>query len=394
MKSYHFFPVFLALLGSYIALHFYSAAWLARNFALSAGAARTVRLLFLLLAFFAPFTMFLRHRWAAPALDPLYIAGYSWMGVILVIGFTFLCSDLLALGLKFLLSPSGMHNFRLGSVAFLGLLIPYAFYNGLKVPPLKEVRCTVPGLPPGLDGLKIAQLSDMHVDSAYKLGQFSAVVDLVNARKPDLVLVTGDLVDPGLTCSTRLGELVRKLKPRLGVYGVFGNHEYYYGYEKSLACYKEFGIKLLMNESVDLADPEPFPKGTKGATGLRLIGLGDIMTEKMTEKAVGDILEKNRKAGISILMSHQPIMLELMSETGDYIGFSGHTHRGQIFPFHIFTRMVYKHFYGLYRLKNSFFYVTSGAGTWGPPLRLFAPSEIPVITLTRDRYGHMMSGPI
>ncbi len=371
MKSYHFFPVFLALLGSYIALHFYSAAWLARNFALSAGAARVVRLLFLLPAFFAPFTMFLRHRYAAPALDPLYIAGYSWMGIILVIGFTFLFSDLLALGLKFLLSPSGMHNFRLGSAACLGLLIPYAFYGGLKTPAIKEIRYTVPDLPPGLDGLKIAQISDVHIDSSYKLGQFSAVVDLVNAQNPDLVLMTGDLVDPGLTCSTRLGELVRKLKPRLGVYGVFGNHEYYFGYEKSLACYKEFGIKLLMNESAD-------------AGGLRIIGLGDIMTENMTEKTVRDILEKHRKAGVSILMSHQPLMLKLIAETGDYIGFSGHAHRGQIFPFHIFTRMVYKHFYGPYRLKNSFFYVTSGAGTWGPPMRLFAPSEIPLVTLTRE----------
>lgn len=369
MKNYHFFPVFLALLGSYVAFHFYSSAWLTRNFALSAGAARAVRLVFLLLAFFGPFTMFLRHRYSGPALDPLYLAGYFWMGAILIIGSTFLFSDLLALGLKHLLSPSGMRAFRLGSAAFLGLLIPYALYNGLKVPALKELRYTVPGLPPALEGLKIAQISDVHIDSAYKLGQFSAVVGLVNAWNPDLVLVTGDLVDPGLTCRARLGELVRRLKPRLGVYGVFGNHEYYYGYEKSLACYKEFGIKLLMNDSAD-------------AAGVRIIGLGDIMTEKMSEKAVREILEKHRKPGVSILMSHQPVMLELISGTGDYIGFSGHTHRGQIFPFHMFTRLVYKYFYGLYRLKNSFFYVTSGAGTWGPPLRLFAPAEIPVVTLS------------
>ena len=370
MKNHHFFPVFLALVGTYIAFHFYSAAWLARNFAMSAGAARSVRFLFLLLAFLAPFTMFLRHRYAAPSLEPLYLASSSWMGIILIIGSTFLLSDLVALGLKHLLSPSGMYRFRLASAAFLGLLIPYAFYNGLKAPAPKELRYTVPGLPPGLDGLKIAQLSDMHIDSAYKLRRFSATVDLVNAQNPDLVLLTGDLVDPGLTCGTRLGELMRKLKPRLGVYGVFGNHEYYYGYEKSLACYKECGIKLLRNESAD-------------AGGLRIIGLSDIMTEKMTEHTVRDILEKHRKPGVSILMSHQPLMLGSMSETGDYIGFFGHTHRGQIFPFHIFTRMFYKYFYGPYRLKNSFFYITSGTGTWGPPLRLFAPSEIPVITLVK-----------
>jgi len=370
MKNYHFLPVFLALLGSYIALHFYSSAWLARNFFLSAVAARAIRIIFLLLAFLAPFTMFLRHRYSGTALDPVCIAGYFWMGAILVTGFTFLFSDLLALGLKHLLSPSGMYFFRAATAAFLAGIIPYAVYNGFKPPAVKEIRLSVPGLPAAMEGLKIAQLSDIHIDSSYKLKLFSRTVDLVNARDPDLVLVTGDLVDPGLTCSTELGELVRRLKPRLGVYGVFGNHEYYFGYEKSLACYKDFGIRLLHNESADVA-------------GFRITGLGDIMTEQMTEKSVRAILEKDRKAGFSILMSHQPVMLGAIAETGDFIGFSGHTHRGQLFPFHIFTRLFYKHFYGLYRLKNSFFYVTSGAGTWGPPMRLLAPSEIPLVTLSK-----------
>ena len=370
MKSYHFFPIFLALLGSYIALHFYSAAWLARNFALSDGMARAVRITLLLLAFLAPFTMFLRHRYSGPVLDPVCVAGYAWMGVILLIGFTFLFSDLLALGLKHLLSPSGLHSFRLGAIPFLAIIVPYSFYSGLKPPALKEIRLSVPGLPAAMEGLKIAQLSDIHIDSSYKLTQLAAMVDLVNAQKPDLVFITGDLLDPGLPDQTRLGALMNKLKPRLGVYGVFGNHEYYYGYDRSLACYKDFGIKLLRNESADVAD-------------FRIIGMSDIMTEKMTDNDVRAILEKNRKPGISLLMSHQPVMLELIADTGDYIGFSGHTHRGQIFPFHIFTRMVYRHFHGLYRVKNSFFYVTSGAGTWGPPMRLLAPSEIPVITLTK-----------
>jgi len=395
MKNYHFLPVFLTLLGSYIALHFYSAAWLARNFSLDEGSARAIRRLFLLLAFLAPFTMFLRHNYTGSALDPVCIAGYSWMGIIFIAGFTFLFSDLLALGLQRLFTPQGAHYFRIGTTVFLGIIIPYAFHNGLKAPALKQLRLSVPGLPAAMEGLKIAQISDLHIDSPYKLKLFSKTVDLVNAQNPDLVLITGDLLDPGLasppgqaaeasspqnppsagikatdlTCNARLGELVRKLKPRLGLYGVLGNHEYYFGYERSLACYKQFGIKLLRNESADIS-------------GFRIIGLSDIMTEKMSEKDVRDILKKHRKEEISILMSHQPIMQELIAETGNFIGFSGHTHRGQIFPFHIFTRMVYKHFYGLYRLKNSFFYVTSGAGTWGPPMRLFAPPEIPLVTLS------------
>jgi predicted MPP superfamily phosphohydrolase len=368
MKHHHF-AAFLALIGSYIALHFYSAAWLARIFALSPGAARTARILLLLLAFFSPFTMFLRHRYAGPVLEPVYLAGYYWMGIILLAGSTFLLSDLLGQCLRRLLSPEGLRWFRFGTAAFLGGVIAVSIYNGRKAPALKELRLSVPGLPAAMEGLKIAQISDIHIDSRLKLKRFSAVVKTVKAQKPDLVLFTGDLLDPGLTCGPELAGLVRELKPRLGIFGVLGNHEYYFGYEKSLACYKECGITLLRNESYD-------------AAGFRVIGLSDIMTESMTGQAVAAILRKNNTSGFQILMSHQPLMLDLMAENGSFIGFSGHTHGGQIFPFHLFTRMAYKYFYGLYHIKNSFFYVTSGAGTWGPPMRLLAAAEIPLVTLS------------
>ncbi len=368
MKHHHL-AAFLALIGAYISLHFYSASWLARNFALSASATRTARIIFLLLAFFSPFTMFLRHRYSGPALEPVYLAGYYWMGIILLTGSTFLLSDLLALGLRRLLSPEGMRYFRFGTAAFLGGVIAFSVYNGMRAPELKEIRLPVSGLPAAMEGLKIAQISDIHIDSRLKLKRFSALVKTIKSQNPDLVLFTGDLLDPGLTCGPELAGLVRELKPRLGTFGVLGNHEYYFGYEKSLACYKECGITLLRNESYD-------------AAGVRIIGLSDIMTEKMTEQAVAAVLGKNRAPGFSILMSHQPLMLDLIAENGNFVGFSGHTHGGQIFPFHLFTRMVYKYFYGLYHIKDSFFYVTSGAGTWGPPMRLLAPAEIPLVVLT------------
>jgi predicted MPP superfamily phosphohydrolase len=84
-------------------------------------------------------------------------------------------------------------------------------------------------------------------------------------------------------------------------------------------------------------------------------------------------------------MCHQPVYYNEIAASGDYFVLSGHTHRGQIFPFHIFTKLFYPHFYGLEYIKNSAFYITSGAGTWGPPLRWLAKAEIPVITLTRAR---------
>ncbi len=278
MKNYHFLPVFAALLASYIGLHLYSAFWFARCFAVSAAAARGLRLLFLLLALFAPFTMFLRHRCASPALDWFYGAGYSWMGIIFLAGAGFVFADLIISGLRCFISPAGLQYYRYGVLAALGFVLAYAFYGGSRTPEVKELKIAVTGLPPDMEGIRIAQISDTHIDSEDKLRRFSGTVDSVNAAKPDLVLFTGDLLDPGLSDVARLGEMVRELKPRLGVYGVLGNHEYYFGYEKSLACYKEFGVHLLRNEAADVTGPAL--TSDKSEMNIRLIGFGDILTEK------------------------------------------------------------------------------------------------------------------
>ncbi len=367
MKTYHFFPVFLVLIASYIGIHFYAARWLARGFALGQPAAYWLRVALLSAAFLSPFIMFLKRYRHGPLLEAIYAAGYAWMGLIMLAAFIFACSDLAA----FVLRRAPWFQPRLlaqATLALLAVITAWGVYGGQKIPDIKEITIPIRDLPPSLEGFKIAQISDMHVDSNWKLRQFSGIVDRINPLAPDLVLFTGDLVDPGIACAENLGALTGKIKSRLGLFGVLGNHEYYYGLERSIDCYKTFGIKLLHNESLDLG-------------GLRLTGLGDIHTEKLSEQAVTGTLKKNQDGKFTILLSHQPVYYEAIAAAGDYLVLSGHTHKGQIFPFHIFTKLFYKYFYGLYRLNNSVFYVTSGAGTWGPPLRWLAPAEIPVITL-------------
>jgi hypothetical protein len=372
MKGHLFLPAFIGILTGYIGFHIYSASWIARSLSLQPGPARTLRIVFLLLALFSPLMMFMRRHFVGQALDWFYLAGYSWMGIILLAGSMFFLSDLLAPAARRLLTPAGVSNFRLAMASALGLIILYSFYAGVRSPGLKEVHIAVPGLPPEMRGLKIAQISDAHVDFAYKLGRMSDTIDLINAQKPDLVVVTGDLVDPGLTAGERreLGALMKKLSPRLGVFGVFGNHEYYYGLDNSAAVYGECGIRLLKNASA-VTD------------GVRILGLNDIGTERLTRKELEDILARNRAKGLSLILTHQPLMCDIIARSGDFVILAGHVHRAQIFPFHLFVKMFYKYFYGLYREKGSFIYVTSGAGSWGPPIRFLAPSEVPLITLTR-----------
>lgn len=369
MKTYHFLPVLLLLIFSYIGLHFYSARWLARSFALGQQAAYWLRPGLLAAAFFSVLTLFLKRHPHGPLLEALYTAGYAWMGVIVLAAFVFAASDLAAPVLRRLpgFQPRLLAN---AALALLAVITAWSVYGGQKVPDLKEITIPFKNLPPELEGFKIAQISDMHVDSSWKLRQFAGIVDRINSVKPDLVLVTGDLIDPGITCAAGLDELTGRIKSRLGLFGSLGNHEYYYGLENSMACYKNFGIKLLKNEGLDLKD-------------LHLIGLGDIHTEHLTEDDVSGILKKAGHGKFTVLMSHQPVFYRTIAAAGDYLVFSGHTHKGQLFPFHIFTKLFYRHFYGLYRINNSAFYVTSGSGTWGPPLRWLAPAEIPVITLVK-----------
>jgi predicted MPP superfamily phosphohydrolase len=368
MKTYHFLPVFLVLVAGYIGTHYYAARWLAKAFSLAPAGAAGLRVAFLLAALASPLTMFLKHKYNTPALELLYSAGYSWMGVILIAGFVFFCSDLAAFALRRAGQAALLPWLPKASLAALGVIVLWAIYGGIKTPPVREVEVMVKNLPPSMEGFRIAQISDMHVDSELKLRQFSAIVDRINAEKPDLVLVTGDLIDPGITCNGTLRDQAGRIQSRLGLYGSPGNHEYYFGLDKAMACYKAFGITPLRNEHIDVGD-------------FRLVGLGDIHTEHMTEADVAKILARAGGGKFTIVMSHQPVFYKAIAAAGDFLVLSGHTHRGQIFPFNIFTKLFYPYFFGLYHIKDTVFYVTSGNGTWGPPLRWLAPSEIPVLIL-------------
>jgi len=369
MRPYHFAPVFLALIASYLGLHLYAARWLLKNF-FQPQAAPWLRSVLLLAAFFSPFTMYLKRHFHGPALEPLYTAGYAWMGVILIAAFIFACSDLAGF---FTRRFHLLEDKRLAQLALAALLLilASAFYGGFKTPPIKEIQVPFKDLPPELEGYRIAQISDMHLDSDHNLRQLEAIVKALNAARPDLVLVTGDFIDPGLPRREVAGRAAAGIKSADGLYGVPGNHEYYYGLDEALDCYRAFGIKTLHNEALDLKK-------------LRFIGFGDIRTENLSEADITALLEKNRTGKFTVIMSHQPFYYEAMAKAGNYLVLSGHTHRGQIFPFNLLTKLFYKYFYGLYRIQDSVFYVTSGAGAWGPPMRWLAPAEIPVFTLKKQ----------
>ncbi len=241
----------------------------------------------------------------------------------------------------------------------------------LKTPSEKEIRIDSSYIPGYLDGVKLAFVSDLHVDFSFKEKTFCRVLKKLRESGADMVVFGGDLLDPPGYCSDEMRKAAAALGKTAKLFAVPGNHEYYYGLKKSAECYKSLGVKLLRNEV--------YRNG-----GFSIVGL-DYERGDDAEKRARQLVKTLDDREFGIVVSHRPLPFEKFAADRNFLMLSGHLHGGQIFPFHFFVRLVYRRFYGLYRKKNFFLYITSGAGTWGPPMRLLAPSEIVYFTLERKR---------
>lgn len=353
----------------YLLFHYYCAAWTVKNLNLPAFAAGKVRPAFLLAALASISTMFLRKHFGHGFFEYIALAGYFWMGFILILPFVFLVHDALKLALGKYIS----FDWRIAAAfAVLGAVLPlYAVFENARQPKFRRIELKVKNLPSGLEEVKIVQLADLHLDFHYKERRFVKILKRLAEEKPDLVVFTGDLLDSPGYCTDDMAEAVKSLAPPLGIFACPGNHEYYYGLKKSAECYKKLGIEFLVDR---VADKKNY----------RIIGLSDMRTTGIYEADYLGIAKKHDSGKFGILLSHQPFYFDKIAENRDLLMLSAHTHRGQIFPFHFFVRLFYKFFYGLYETNGSFLYVTSGAGSWGHPMRLLAPPEIPLITLRAE----------
>jgi predicted MPP superfamily phosphohydrolase len=226
-------------------------------------------------------------------------------------------------------------------------------------------------LPAALDGFTIVQISDIHVGPTIKRRYVDAIVDAVNRLKPDLIAVTGDVVDgsvPQLRDHTRP---LSRLSARHGAFLVTGNHEYYAGADAWIDEFRRLGLHVLLNEHVVVEH---------GGARAVIAGVTDYSAAHFDPAhrsdpaaalagAPGDVL-------IKVLLAHQPRSAEAAAEAGFTLQLSGHTHGGQFFPWNFFVRLQQPFTAGLARLNGLWVYTSRGTGYWGPPKRLGAPSEI------------------
>ncbi|MGD8862231.1 MAG: metallophosphoesterase [Myxococcales bacterium] len=264
----------------------------------------------------------------------------------------------------------------MGVMAGGGLNAGYGMFTAFAPAEVSELEVKLPGLPPTLEGMSIVQLSDVHVGPFIDREFIDGLVTQTNALKPDLVAITGDLVDGDVRTLGPAVAGLSNLRSRFGTFFVTGNHEYYSGDLAWCAYLEQLGIDVLRNRRVTIGDDGGRfdllgvdDWGGARRSGGRGYDLDRAMAGRDPERA-------------AVLLAHQPRGFEAASARGVGLQLSGHTHGGQIFPMTVLVGMAWKYSRGLYREGDSHIYVSRGCGFWGPPARVGSQPEIVKLHLT------------
>ncbi len=248
-------------------------------------------------------------------------------------------------------------------------------HRGLPVPGIKDVDISLGKLPPSMDGFSIVQITDVHIGNTIGKSFVSTMVERVNKAKPDLIAITGDLVDGSLRALAAAAEPLRDLRAKHGVFFVTGNHEYYSGVESWLPHFRSLGFRVLRNER-EAIEVE--------GHGFDIAGVDDHSSGRW--KGHGPDLKKALRGRDPdrevVLLAHQPRQVHQAKKHDVGLQLSGHTHGGQVWPWHYLVKLQQGGLIGgLSRHGNTQLYISKGTGYWGPPIRFLAKSEITRVRL-------------
>jgi hypothetical protein len=211
--------------------------------------------------------------------------------------------------------------------------------------------------------------SDIHLGTIIGRKRFDRIVSRINELNPDMILLPGDIVDEDLTpvINQNLGESLKNLKSKFGVFAVTGNHEYIGGVEKACRYLADHGVEVLRDSAVKVNDC------------VYVVGREDRSIDRFTGKPrmpLSELMARVDKEYPVLLMDHQPFHLEEGANNGVDLQLSGHTHHGQLWPGNLISEKVYELSWGYKRKNGTQVYVSCGVGTWGPPVRLGNRPEI------------------
>lgn len=375
MKSGLFFVPALYFIGN-----FYLYSWATRLTQPSAKLRKGVLLsLILFLALFPITKIWGRHNFNSFN-QLLTLFSSVWMGLTLLFILLALGSDVFHLLWRRLSFPWAISwprslSYRRLLVVGIGLggiaLGGYAFWEARNIE-ITRIEIPLRHLPPDLDGLSIVQISDVHYGMLQENGRLSDIVSQVNGLHPDLVVITGDLVDEAVSHMEEMKVPLANLKSRLGVMAIMGNHEFFAGVDRAETIMRRAGIQVLRNEIKVLPG------------GLQILGVDDPTVYRRMGLTLPDfdgLVKRLDPEKPSILLYHQPLHFEEVAASGMGLQLSGHVHGPQLLPMVPFARLFYSHLRGLSHVGESYLYVSRGVGTGGPPMRLGSPPELVYIRL-------------
>ncbi|HEU5469712.1 MAG TPA: metallophosphoesterase [Actinophytocola sp.] len=252
-------------------------------------------------------------------------------------------------------------------------LVGTGMVAALGPPELTRVRVPLRRLNPGLAGYRIAVVSDIHLGALRGRGHTERIVRMINEADPDLIAVVGDVVDGTVAELGAAAAPLRDLSARDGAFLVTGNHEYYSGYQPWLTELERLGLHPLRNERTTIS---------RGGAEFDLAGVNDVNGRSFGDGPDFDAALSGRDTGHPVvLLAHQPVQVAGAAERDVDLQLSGHTHGGQLYPFHHVVRLAQPAVAGLSKVDDTWLYVTRGAGFWGPPVRVGAPPEITMVEL-------------
>ncbi|MCX7788921.1 MAG: metallophosphoesterase [Spirochaetes bacterium] len=327
------------------------------------------------------------HTLPEPLYRGLHSLGAYWLGAMLYFFLFFLIWDGIYLIFyllsrvypsqslfEFLRSSSvrrilgGMAILSVGSLLVWGALVA-------RSPRITHYTLTIPKQS-SRNSLRVVFVSDLHLGTLIGKPRLEQLVQQIESFQADVVLLGGDVLDEDLGpfVQQNMTETLAKLRPPLGVYAIPGNHEYIGRHLKEFSQYLQTaGVKILIDEKVQIHN------------SITLIGRDDRASERFDghkRKPLSQLMEGVDRNHPILLMDHQPFGLEEAEQEGIDLQLSGHTHRGQLWPNQLITRKVYELDYGYKRKGNTHVIVSSGYGTWGPPLRIGSPPEIVVVDIS------------
>ena len=370
-----FVLIFLALLGS---IYGYSGWRLIPYLPPPAHIGAALALVFLLLT---PLLLFrLRSRpHLAWLTDPLAWVAYLGMGFFIVCSTLLILRDIGGLLLDLVYPIDATLNASIDLATFVLTLVMagYGCYQARRTPAVRQVDVPIANLPNALVGLRIVQISDLHVGPTIKAPFVERVVARVNELQPDLIVFTGDLADGTVErLATHTASLAELTAP-LGLYFCTGNHEYYSGVESWTEQARRLGFDVLINEGRQI----DCGSGRIVLAGVTDFSAGELVPDHASDPAKA--LAASDGADVRILLAHQPRSIEAASQANCHLQLSGHTHGGQFVPWKYVVSLQQPYVAGLHKFRDTWIYIHRGTGYWGPPLRLGVPSEIAVLTLSR-----------